>query len=128
MPANSAFGDLLALFAACRSRGVAVRHVFAQFPDPHWKRAHAGRRMVTASLLRAAAVAVAGRGRVVVRSDVDAVVAGALDAAREAPALLEAADADPEVAALLAVGTERLAYAASAVGLVAPFLVVHMRA
>ena len=111
LPANSAFGDLLALFAACRSRGVAVRHVFAQFPDPHWKRAHAGRRMVTASLLRAAAVAVAGAGRVVVRSDVDAVVAGALDAAREAPALLEAADADPEVASLLAVPTERLAYA-----------------
>ncbi|KAH8065993.1 hypothetical protein JL722_386 [Aureococcus anophagefferens] len=73
LPANSAFGDLLALFAACRSRGVAVRH----------------RRR-----------AVAGRGRVVVRSDVDAVVAGALDAAREAPALLEAADADPEVASL----------------------------
>ena len=106
--ANSSEGDVDALLREAR-RFCKIRYVFAQYPDPHWKKKHRRRAMLTPSLCRAIALSIPGA--FVVRTDVEHVATDVEHAAFQAPALLETVEPTPDLVRLLAIPTERELYA-----------------
>ncbi|KAJ8605308.1 hypothetical protein CTAYLR_002333 [Chrysophaeum taylorii] len=108
LAANSADGDFDAVLRHV-SKYCRVRFVLAQYPDPHWKRKHRSRAMLTPSLCRA--IALAAPEAFAVRTDVPHVAEDARRAAAQPPSLLdETTEISEDLADLLAVPTERELY------------------
>lgn len=114
LAANSSEGDVDSVLRLARKQRCRISFVFAQFPDPHWKRKHRRRAMITPSLCRA--IALADPIAFVLRTDVEHVAQDARHAAlHTTPSFLLEDDVHSSNDAtllqhLLSIPTERLVY------------------